>query len=86
MDDSAREAAPSATEKPDDEDNEDEDADIVKDGQASTIRTVLEPFCTRGGKIVGNTEVARINGLFCSQPAQQKITLISNRSTHPDSE
>ena len=35
MDDSAREEAPTATEKPDNEDDKDKDADIVKDGPAT---------------------------------------------------
>ena len=37
MDGSAREAAPSATEKPDDADAEDEDAVAAKDGRTSKL-------------------------------------------------
>ena len=51
MDDSAQKAAPSATEKPDNEDDKNEDADTVMDARASTIRTLLEPFCSRGEKV-----------------------------------
>ena len=40
MDDSAREADPFATEKPDDEDEKDNNADVVN-GRASKIRTPL---------------------------------------------
>ena len=53
MNGSAREAARSATEKPDDEDNEDEDADAAKDGRRSKMAELLGPFCSRGEK-VGN--------------------------------
>ena len=42
---SAQEAARSATEKHDDEDNKDYYADTVKDGRTSKITEVLEPFC-----------------------------------------
>ena len=39
----------SETEKHDDEDDEDDTTDILAaDGRASHIRTLLEPFCTRG--------------------------------------
>ena len=44
---------PSDTEKPDDRDYEDKDAEAVKDGWTSKLRTLLESFCTRGEKVVG---------------------------------
>ena len=51
MDGSPLEAAQSATEKPDYEDDEDEDADTVKDGRTSKITEVLGPFYLRGEKV-----------------------------------
>ena len=52
MDVSAREAARSATEKPDDhEDNEDKDAVAVKDGRTSKIAELLKPFFSLWGKV-----------------------------------
>ena len=53
MDGSARETARFATEKPDDEDDEDKAADAAKDGQRSKMAELLGPFCSRGEK-VGN--------------------------------
>ena len=50
MDGSAREAARSATGKPDDEDDEDEDADAAKVGRGSKMAELLGPFCSRGEK------------------------------------
>ena len=50
MYDSAREAAPSETEKPDYENDEDEDADVVKDVRASHIRTLHEDHSKSGQK------------------------------------
>ena len=51
MDGSPREAALSATEKPNNEDNKDEDTDTVKDGWTSKITEVLGPFYLRGEKV-----------------------------------
>ena len=53
MDGSAREAVPSATEKPNNEDYEDDEYEdtAVKDGRTSKITELLEPFCSRGGKV-----------------------------------
>ena len=61
--DSEREAAPSETEKPDGEDNEVDNADIV-DGRARHIRTLLEPFsgCTQGEKVAGKGGFALYKG------------------------
>ena len=51
MNGSAREAAPSGTEEPDAEDDEDEDADAVKDGRKVKLTELLEQFCSQGEKI-----------------------------------
>ena len=63
MDGSAREAAPSDTEKPDDED---EVADAVKDCRTSKLRTLHEPYCARGGKIAGKGGSYKWTCLLCS--------------------
>ena len=66
MDGSAREAAPSATEQPDNEDDEDEDADLVRNSQPDTIRLLLGPFCTRGQQLPGNGGSCKWTCLLCS--------------------
>ena len=54
MDGSAREAVPSATEKPNNEDYEDDEYEdtAVKDGRTSKITELLEPFCLLGGTTI----------------------------------
>ena len=46
MDVSAQEAAPSATEKPGNDDDEDKDEDTVKDSLTIKSTELLEPFCS----------------------------------------
>ena len=72
MDGSAREAAPSATEKPDDEDDKDEDADAVKDGRISKIAELLELFCSRGGKVSQGGSY-KWTSLVCSTDSRPSI-------------
>ena len=53
MDGFAQKVAQSATKKPDNEDNKDQDADAAKDGWKSKMAELLGPFCLLWEK-VGN--------------------------------
>ena len=55
----------SATEKPDDEDNEDKDAVTVKVGLRSKITELLGPFCSKGEKVC-NGGLYKWTCLVCS--------------------
>ena len=63
MDGSALEAAPFATQKPDNE-----DTDIVRKFRPGTIHLLFEPFCTRGQpeQLPGNGGLYNWTCLLCS--------------------